>query len=78
MIDNETNTRLSRFFEEETILGVQVIAGNSRVERNHGIDHLVKELRLAVISTICEANMFLEKTNLPKMNRKFSRPAARP
>ena len=141
MIDDATNTRLSRFFEQETIeaamtvlslwiksygipealycdkknafvltreptddellagitepkshfgracgkLGVQVIAANSpqakgRVERNHGVDQdrLVKELRLAGISTIAGANRFLEKTYLPKMNRKFSRPAAKP
>jgi transposase len=140
MIDDATNIRLSRFFEEETIagimevfslwirtygipeslycdkknafiltreptdaellrgitepqshfgracdkLGVQVIAAHSpqakgRVERNHGVDQdrLVKELRLAGISTIAEANRFLEKTYLPKMNRKFSRPAAK-
>ena len=51
-----------------------------RVERNHGVDQdrLVKELRLAGISTIAEANRFLEKTYLPKMNQKFSRPAAEP
>jgi len=140
MIDDATNTRLSRFFEEETIfgimevfslwiktygipqalycdkknafvltreptdsellrgitepkshfgracekLGVQVIAAHSpqakgRVERNHGVDQdrLVKELRLAGISTIAQANRFLEKTYLPKMNKKFSRPAAK-
>ena len=66
-------------------LGVQVIAANSpqakgRVERNHGVeqDRLVKELRLAGISTIEEANQFLIKTYLPKMNRKFSRPPAKP
>jgi len=139
MIDDATNTRLSRFFEEETIagamtvfscwiktygipealycdrknafvltreptdaellagitepkshfgracekLGVHVIAARSpqakgRVERNHGLDQdrLVKELRLAGISTIEQANLFLEKTYLPKMNRKFSRPPA--
>ena len=137
MIDDATNTRISRFFEQETIqaimtvfsswitvygipealycdrknafvltreptddellagitepkshfgracekLGVMVIAANSpqakgRVERNHGVDQdrLVKELRLAGISTIAEANTFLEKTYLPKMNNKFSRP----
>jgi hypothetical protein len=38
----------------------------------------VKELRLAGISTIAEANRFLEKTYLPKMNQKFSIPAAKP
>jgi len=141
MIDDATNTRISRFFEQETIeaimtvfsywirkygipealycdkknafvltreptdaellagnlkpkshfgracekLGVAVIAANSpqakgRVERNHGVDQdrLVKELRLAGISTIAEANRFLEKIYLPKMNRKFSHPAAKP
>jgi hypothetical protein len=140
MIDDATNTRLSRFFEEETIfgamtvfsswihrygipealycdkknafvltreptdaeilagitkakshfgracekLGVHVIAANSpqakgRVERNHGVDQdrLVKELRLAGISTIEAANEFLEKIYLPKMNLKFSHPAAK-
>ena len=137
LIDNATKTRLSQFFEEETMfgamsvlkmwiktygipeslycdkknafvltreptdsellagitqpkshfgracdkLGVQVIAANSpqakgRVERNHGVDQdrLVKELRLAGISTIEQANIFLLKTYLPYMNSKFSRP----
>ena len=141
MIDDATNKRISRFFEQETLeagmsvfslwitkyglpealycdkknafvltrevtdaellvgiteakshfgracdkLGVEVIAANSpqakgRVERNHGVDQdrLVKELRLAGISTIAEANEFLAKIYLPKMNRKFSRPAANP
>jgi transposase len=141
MIDDATNTRISRFFEQETIeaimtvfscwirtygipdalycdrknafvltreptddellagiiepkshfgracarLGVAVITAHSpqakgRVERNHGVDQdrLVKELRLAGISTIAEANRFLEKNYLPKMNKKFSRPAAKP
>jgi len=141
MIDDATNTRMARFFEQETVeaamtvfslwikkygipealycdkknafvltreptdsellsgiteakshfgracdkLGVQVIAANSpqakgRVERNHGLDQdrLVKELRLNGISTITEANSFLEKSYLPKMNRKFSRPPADP
>jgi transposase len=66
-------------------LGVEVIAASSpqakgRVERNHGLDQdrLVKELRLAGISTIEEANRFLEEIYLPKMNGRFSRPAANP
>jgi hypothetical protein len=49
-------------------LGVEVIAANSpqakgRVERNHAVyqDRFVKELRLAGISTIEEANRFLEE-----------------
>ena len=62
-------------------LGIEVIAANSpqakgRVERNHGVDQdrLVKELRLADISTIEQANKFLLETYLPNMNAKFSRP----
>jgi hypothetical protein len=146
MIDDAGNTRLSRFFEQETIeagmtvlslwitaygipdtlycdkknafvltreptdaellegitepkshfgracekLGIRVITASSpqakgRVERNHGVDlglqsadRLVKELRLAGISTIKAANEFLEKIYLPKMNRKFARPPAKP
>ena len=61
-------------------LGIEVIAANSpqakgRVERNHGTDQdrLVKELRLAGISTIEEANKFLLETYLPYMNEKFKR-----
>jgi hypothetical protein len=49
--------------------GVEVIAANHPqvkgwVERNHGLDQdrLVKALRLAGISTIAEANLFLEGT----------------
>jgi transposase len=137
LIDDATNTRLSRFFEQETLeggmtvfslwirkygipealycdkknafvltreptdadllagitepkshfgracekLGVDVIAANSpqakgRVERNHGVDQdrLIKELRLTGISTIPEANTFLDEYYLPKMNRMFSHP----
>jgi len=137
LIDDATKTRLSQFFEEETMfgamtvlkmwietygipeslycdkknafvltreptdsellagitkpkshfgkacgkLGVRVIAANSpqakgRVERNHGVDQdrLVKELRLAGISSIEKANAFLLETYLPHMNSKFSRP----
>jgi hypothetical protein len=75
----------SRFLKifNAPVLKVQVIPANSpqakgRVERNHGLklNRLVKELRLAGISTIPEANRFLEETCLPKTNGKFSRPAA--
>jgi transposase len=137
LIDDATKTRLSQFFEEETMfgamsvlkmwiethgipeslycdkknafvltreptdsellagitqpkshfgkachrLGITVIPAHSpqakgRVERNHGVDQdrLVKELRLAGISTIDQANIFLLETYLPYMNSKFSRP----
>lgn len=45
-----------------------------RVERLFGAlqDRLVKELRLANISTIEEANEFLEKEFIPKFNEKFA------
>jgi transposase len=66
-------------------LGIQVITANSpqakgRVERNHRVyqDRFVKELRLAGISSIEEANRFLIKTYLPKINQKFARPPADP
>ncbi|GMO18351.1 MAG: ISNCY-like element ISTde1 family transposase [Treponemataceae bacterium] len=62
-------------------LGIEVIAANTpqakgRVERNHQVyqDRFVKELRLEHISTIEEANMFLEKTYLPEINAKFEKP----
>jgi transposase len=65
--------------------GAEVIAASSpqakgRAERNHALDQnrLVKELRLAGISTIPEANLFIEGTYLPAINGKFSRPAADP
>ncbi|MDR0472920.1 MAG: hypothetical protein LBH43_04555 [Treponema sp.] len=50
------------------------------VERNHGAEQgrPVKELRLAGISATAGTNRFLEKTHLPKMNQKFSFPAAKP
>jgi hypothetical protein len=66
---------------------VEVIAANSphakgRVERNHslgsgpdGVGLKFTELRLAGISTIEEANRFLDETYLAKMNGTFSRPA---
>jgi hypothetical protein len=60
-------------------LGIEVIPAGSpqakgRVERNHGVyqDRFVKELRLAGISTIAEANQFLQETYLPKINAKFA------
>lgn len=59
-------------------LGVRVIAAHSpqakgRVERKHKLtqDRLIKEMRLANICCIEEANAFLE-TWLPKINKRFS------
>jgi transposase len=48
--------------------------GKGRVERSFGTmqDRLIKELRLADISSIPSANEFLEKTFLPSHNRRFA------
>lgn len=60
-------------------LGIEVIAAGSpqakgRVERSHGVyqDRFVKELRLADINTIEQANRFLIDTYLPSINSKFA------
>ena len=77
------STPKSHFGKACDKLGIEVIPANSpqvegRVERNHGVeqDRPVKALRLSGISTIKEANRFLRETYLPKMNGKFTRPAA--
>ncbi len=73
-------TQVGRALRE---LGIDFIAANSpqakgRVERSHGVDQdrLIKELRLAGISTIAEANRFLDEVYTPKSNRRFAVPAA--
>lgn len=50
------------------------------MERSHGVyqDRFVKDLRLASISKIEEANRFLTETNLPVINRKFVKPPIGP
>jgi len=66
-------------------LGIEVLVAHSpqakgRVERSHGVyqDRFMKELRLAGISGMAEANRFLEETYLPAVNAKFARPPACP
>jgi hypothetical protein len=60
-------------------LGIKIITAHSpqakgRVERSHGTyqDRVVKELRLAGISTIGEGNKFLQDGYLEQLNKKFS------
>lgn len=74
--NHDTQTQFQRAMEE---LHIEPIFANSpqakgRVERlfNTLQDRLIKELRLANISTIKEANIFLEKAYIPKFNKKFS------
>jgi len=80
--NHELKTQFERALSE---LHVETIFANSpqakgRVERLFGVlqDRLIKELRLAGISTIPEANLFLKRKFLPRFNRKFSIPAANP
>lgn len=63
-------------------LGIEIIPANSpqakgRVERTHGVDQdrLVKELKLAGITTIVAANEFLSSGYQDRMNEKFAVPA---
>lgn len=60
-------------------LGIKIITAHSpeakgRVERNHGTyqDRLVKELRLAEISTIAAGNEFLHNGYCAQLNEKFA------
>jgi hypothetical protein len=75
----------SRFGKACGKLNIKVIQANSpqakgRVERNRAVcrDRFVKELRLAGISATEEANSFLSKTYVPKINARFARPPADP
>jgi len=79
-VEDELNNRefLSQFERAAKELGITVIHANSapakgRIERSFKTDQdrLVKELRLAGINTIEEANKFL-KNYWPKHNKRFS------
>ncbi len=66
-------------------LGIRIIAAHSpqakgRVERIHGThqDRLVKKLRRKKISTLAEANGYLEASYLAEHNRRFGRPPGKP
>jgi hypothetical protein len=70
---------LTQFTRAMGELGIEVITANSpqakgRVERGHGThqDRLVKELRLAGISTPEKANPFLRDVYFPKHNARFA------
>lgn len=80
-IEEEINGQepLSEFGRALKELGVELIHAYSpqakgRIERLFGTlqDRLVKELRLRGISTIAEANKFLDSHYLKEFNRKFS------
>jgi hypothetical protein len=74
--DEQPLTQFTRAMAE---LGIQVINAHSaqakgRVERGFGThqDRLVKELRLAGISTMKAANIFLAEVYVPKHNARFA------
>ena len=74
--DDEKMTQYERALDE---LDIELIHARSpqakgRVERGFQThqDRLVKELRLAGISTMDEANRFIREVYLPKHNRKFA------
>lgn len=76
---------LTQFGRAMRQLGVELICANSpqakgRVERSNGTlqDRLVKALRLAGISTLEEANAFLEREFLRDHNRLFRCAASQP
>jgi hypothetical protein len=76
---------LTQFTRAMTELGITVIPAHSpqakgRVERSFGThqDRLVKELRLANISTMPEANRFLHERYLPAHNARFAVEPANP
>lgn len=80
--DEQPMTQFTRAMSE---LGIEVILAHSpqakgRVERGFGThqDRLVKELRLAGISTIEEANQFLWEVYIPEHNRRFAVDPAEP
>lgn len=78
-LDEKTLTQFGRACEE---LDIKLINARSpqakgRIENLFGTlqDRLVKELRLKGISTITEANTFLEADFLPKFNQRFQKQA---
>lgn len=80
-IHNEEGALTTQYERALSELSIGLIHARSpqakgRVERLFGTlqDRLVKELRLAGISTMAEANIFLQQTYLPVHNTKFAVP----
>ena len=82
-VNNKDHEKITQFERACKELGIIVKHASSpqakgRVERSHGTqqDRLIKEMRLAGISTIEQANEFILKTYLPKHNKQFAVPAS--
>jgi transposase len=56
------------------LIGAHSPQAKGRVERAHGLDQdrLIKEMRLRGLSTIEQANEFLEQVYVPRMNARFA------
>ena len=83
-VNNKERDKKTQFERACKELGITVKHASSpqakgRVERSHGTqqDRLIKEMRLAGISTIEQANEFILKTYLPKHNKQFAMPPAK-
>jgi hypothetical protein len=79
--ERQTADRLTQLGRSLRELGIGSILANSaqakgRVERSHATaqDRLVKQLRLAKVCTLEDANAFLEKEYWPEWNECFARP----
>jgi transposase len=82
--DEEHPEKPTQFGRAMKQLGVELILAHSpqakgRVERRHGVfqDRLVKELRLRKISTMQQANAFLEEQFLKELDRQYAVQARR-
>jgi transposase len=80
----ENPDTLTQFERAAKEAGVEIVhshcpQGKGRVERVFGTlqDRLVKEMRLAGISTVEDANTFLRETYIPDFNLRFGREAAK-
>jgi len=84
-VNNKENDKLTQYERALKTLGIALIHAKSpqakgRVERSFGThqNRLTKELRIRNISTIKEANDFINSYYINKHNRKFAKEAAKP
>jgi len=83
-INNQEKDRMTQFHRALHELTVKLIHANSpqakgRVERNHRTnqDRLIKEMGLRKISTMKDANRYLQEEYLPQFNKRFTVAPAR-
>ena len=76
-VDDTTAT--TQFEDALSVLGIEIIHAQTpqakgRIERSHQTlqDRLPKEMRLAVITTVAEANVWLVKTFISDFNKRFA------